>query len=184
MAILVLSQNPTEMRLIHLLFGFPFLASAQGQFYLGSDLMVFTYRRFYLPPFTASGILLGNSWPVLVSGEAYRLLLWSEIHLGYLIGRLGGLPIVPGITGGVAWRIDLPLASKSYLQPAFGLDAYYLSFRDQGGSSWQDGQIRPIVSMELGSSAALESLFVRYSFYPLPGTATKYAFSIGFILAD
>ncbi|MEN2993255.1 MAG: hypothetical protein ABDH91_06850 [Bacteroidia bacterium] len=172
------------MRLIRPLFGFPLLALAQGQFYLGSDLIVFTYRRFYLPPLTASGVLLGSSWPVLASGEAYRLLLWGEVHISYLIGRLGSIPIVPGVTGGAAWRIELPLASKSYLQSALGLDAYYLSFRDQGGSGWYDRQIRPIVSVELGGSSALESLFMRYSFYPLPGTGSKYAFSVGLILAD
>ncbi|MCS7298237.1 MAG: hypothetical protein RMK19_06110 [Bacteroidia bacterium] len=151
--------------------------------YIGSEFTMLRFHRGLYPALLASGVMGGVGWELYKSGQAYMLLGWSEARLMYLFSASGS-PFFPGATIGTALRIELPFRQKYYLQGGIGMDGYILHFRDGGGTSLQDRQLRPILTFECGSFAFADGIFLRYSFYPLPGTTGKFVFTIGSYLGE
>ncbi|MCX7606176.1 MAG: hypothetical protein N2170_02765 [Bacteroidia bacterium] len=156
------------------------LLCAQGstQLFGGSELILLRFHRGYLPPLLGTGVMGGATWEIFRSGSSHRLLAWGEARLTYLLGA-SLPPVFPGGTLGLCWRIGLPDPEKLYAQVGAGIDGYILRTHDKGGTPFQDQQLRPLLQIEAGTFVFLEPVFIRYSFYPTPGTTSKYVISIG-----
>lgn len=149
-------------------------------FYGGSELSLFRFHRGYLPPVLTTGAFGGYSHVLWRSGLSYELRGWAEGRIGLaFIGSEARNRLVPGLSSGLGLRVGLPDPSRTYLQLGGGLDAYYLELGGFGGPKVIDRQLRPLLILEVGLTSSLEQLlFVRYTFYPMPGTTTRA--SIGF----
>ncbi|MCS7188726.1 MAG: hypothetical protein RMJ66_01550 [Bacteroidia bacterium] len=155
------------------------LGSAQNklQFYTSSEFILMRFHKSYLPPLFSAGAMGGSTFQLIHSGISHRGYIWGELRLMYLLS--GGMPpIFPGATGGFSWRVGLPEPDRYYIQVGIGLDFYSIRKRD-AGVSIHDTQLRPIIYTEVGSFTLLEPLFLRYGFYPTPGSTSKFVFSIG-----
>lgn len=160
----------------------PIVLTAQD-IYMGSEFILLRFYRGLYPPLLATGAMGGVSVPLYRSGETYRLLGWGEARLIYIVGGTR-MPFAPGATAGLAARADIPSRLRIYTQVSLGLDAYILNFTDGGGSSLTDRQLRPLISAEIGSFAFAEGAFVRYGFYPTPGTTGKFVVTIGSYIGE
>ncbi|GIV23097.1 MAG: hypothetical protein N3A68_02990 [Bacteroidia bacterium] len=164
--------------LLSLISGVSLYAQGSVSVYLGSEFMLLRFHRGYVPPVLASGAVLGGTYAIVRSGVSHTVQAWGEGRVAYIIG--GALPpIFGGGSAGVAWRLGLPDPTRYYAQAAVGIDAYALRVSDKGGTPLRDTQIRPILSIEVGAFTFAEPLFLRYSFYPLPGSTSKFVLTIG-----
>jgi hypothetical protein len=94
---------------------------------------------------------------------------------------MGRLKIVPGAAIGFAFQAAFPEFDQFYLQISPGIDAYWMQVGDPAyTTSSQDTQIRPILLLELGLPTQDGfPFFVRYGFYPTPGSTSRWILSIG-----
>lgn len=151
--------------------------------YIGSEFLLLRFHRGFYPPLLGTGIMGGASIPLFRSGETYQLRGWGEARLMHIVGG-NRVPFSPGATAGVSARADIPSRLRIYAQVGLGLDAHSINFTDKGGSTLIDRQLRPIVIAEVGSFAFAEGIFLRYGFYPTPGTTGKFVVTIGSYVGD
>ncbi len=152
--------------------------------YGGSEVLRHRYHRGYLPPVLMNGGFLGVSRSVTQSGRSYQMRLWAEGRLALpVIGAagVGRVKLVPGAAMGLAFQVAFPEVDQFYLQFCPGLDAYWMQIGDPSYTSFsQDKQLRPILLIEAGLPTRDGfPFFVRYGFYPTPGTTSRAMISLG-----
>ncbi|GIV25785.1 MAG: hypothetical protein KatS3mg026_1477 [Bacteroidia bacterium] len=145
--------------------------------YVGTEFILLRFHRDYLPPALATGVVGGLGREIWRSGTSHAVLVWGEGRLFYPLGSTV-FPLSGGASLGIGWQVGLPDPERYALQLRFGLDGY--TFRTDGRYSIpiRDHQLRPVVQIELSASFA-ELVFVRYGFYPTPGTTSKYFVALG-----
>ncbi|MCX7764925.1 MAG: hypothetical protein N2253_08570 [Bacteroidia bacterium] len=153
------------------------------ELYMGSEFMLLRFYKGYYPPLLATGVMGGGRWKLFSSGSAYKLTGWAEARVMYPVGASRS-SFAPGATAGLAAQVEIPSRIRQYIQLSLGVDAYSLRFSDRGGSVLLDRQLRPIILGEIGSYAFADGIFLRYGFYPTPGTTGKYVFAIGSYIGD
>ncbi|MCX8113315.1 MAG: hypothetical protein N3E49_09030 [Bacteroidia bacterium] len=160
------------------------IASLHAQdLYMGSELVLLRFYKGFYPPILAAGAMGGLSRELYRSGESYKLIGWGEAKLFYLIGA-SRLPLSLGAAAGMAARAEIPSRARYYAQIGLGLDGYTLRFTDGGNNTLTDRQLRPILSVEIGSSTLVDGIFLRYSFYPTPGTTLKSVLTFGSYIGE
>ncbi len=152
--------------------------------YGGSELIWHRYHRGYLPSLLMNGGFLGVSRSLAHSGRSYQVRWWGEGRLALPVigaGGMGRLKIVPGATAGLAFQVAFPEADQLYLQVSPAIDAYWMEIGDPAYTTFsQDAQIRPILLLELGLPTRDGfPFFVRYGFYPTPGSTSRWIVSMG-----
>lgn len=152
--------------------------------YSGSELIRHRYHRGYLPPLLMNGGFLGVSRGLARSGRSYQIRWWGEGRIALPVvgaGGMGRLKVVPGAATGFAFQAALPEFDQFYLQISPGVDAYWMQVGDPAYTTFsQDAQIRPILLLELGLPTQDGfPFFVRYGFYPTPGSTSRWILSIG-----
>jgi len=152
--------------------------------YGGSELIRHQYHRGYLPPLLMNSGFLGVARSLAHSGRSYQVRWWGEGRIALPVigaGGVGRLKLVPGATTGLAFQLAFPEADQLYLQISPGIDTYWMEIGDPAYTSFsQDAQIRPILLLELGFPTRDGfPFFVRYGFYPAPGTASRWILSMG-----
>lgn len=150
--------------------------------YVGTEFTLLRFHRDFLPPALATGLVGGLSREVWRSGTSHAGLVWGEGRLFYPLRSLA-LPLSWGASVGIGWQVGLPDPERYALQVRVGLDGY--TFRTDGRYSTpiHDRQLRPVVQLELSAFFAepifAEPIFVRYGFYPTPGSTSKYFVALG-----
>jgi len=157
---------------------------AEWMGYGGSEILRHQYHRGYLPPILMNGGFLGVSRNLIRSGRSYVVRFWAEGRLALpVIGgaSIGRFRLVPGATAGLAFQVAFPEVDQFYLQVSPGLDGYWMQIGDPTYTSFsRDGQLRPIVFVEAGLPTRDGfPFFVRYGFYPTPGTTSRVVISMG-----
>ncbi len=126
----------------------------------------------------------GISYTWRSSGQSYRLRGWAEGRLALpMIGSagLGRLQVIPGATMGLGFQVGLPEPDQLYVQLSPGIDMYWMQVGDPSQTTFStDWQVRPIIIAEVGFPARDDyPFFVRYGFYPAPGTTSRMVIGFG-----
>lgn len=150
---------------------------------MGSEVMLLRFYRGYYPALVATGAIGGVSWELYHSGSAHYLYGIAEAHVAYVIAAFRQ-PIFPGLMAGMAYRINLPFRHRLYGEVGLGMDGFMMRLNDGGGNLLTTRELRPLLWIEGGSFAFAEGIFLRYGFYPTPGTTAKFVLTIGSYIGD
>lgn len=145
--------------------------------YVGTELTLLRFHRNFLPPALTTGIVGGVAQEIWRSGVSHAVIAWGEGRLFYPVG-ISAFPLSAGVSVGTGWQISLPDPERYAFQLRLGLDGYTFQTDGRQGIPLRDQQLRPLLQFELTVSFP-EAFFVRYGFYPTPGSTSKYYVAVG-----